>query len=92
MDHNLVIRLNFLYVIGMLQQSDVQSVLSEVCKMQDLSHSNVMTLVGVCADSASRPSIVMPYMTNGSLLDYLKKERTNLDLDYNAETDEVGRI
>ena len=35
---------------------------------------------------------MMPYMTNGSLLDYLKKERTNLDLDYNAETDEVGRI
>ena len=76
----------------MLQQSDVQSVLSEVCKMQDLSHPNVMTLVGVCADSASGPSIVMPYMGNGSLLDYLKKERTNLDLDYDAETDEVGRI
>ena len=76
----------------MLQQSDVQSVLSEVCKMQDLSHPNVMTLVGVCADSVSGPSIVMPYMGNGSLLDYLKKERTNLDLDYYAESDEVGRI
>ena len=74
----------------MFQQSDVQSILSEVCKMQDLSHPNVMTLVGVCADSASGPSIIMPYMANGSVLDYLKKERTNLDLNFDAETDSVG--
>ena len=78
-------------IIGMLQQSNVQSALSEVCKMQDLSHPNVMTLVGVCADS-SGPSIVMPYMGNGSLLDYLKKERTNLDLDYDEETDKVCHV
>ena len=48
---------------------------SEVTKMQDLSHSNLMPLVGVCLDMAQGPSIVMPYMANGSLLDYLKKER-----------------
>ncbi len=31
----------------------------------------------------------MPYMENGSLLDYLKKERERLDVDYDAEEDNV---
>ena len=28
-------------------------------------------------------------MANGSLFDYLKRERKNLDLDHDAETDQV---
>ncbi len=63
--------------------------LSEVVKMHDLAHPNVMTLLGVCVHADQGPSIIMPYMANGSLLDYLKKERERLDVDYDAEEDNV---
>ncbi len=64
--------------------------LSEVTKMHDLAHPNVMTLLGGCFHADQGPSIVMPYMANGSLLDYLKKERERLDVDYEAELDTVN--
>ena len=66
--------------------------LSEVVKMSELSHPNIMSVVGVCVDSSQGPSIVMPYMANGSLLDYLKKERKGLYLDFDAEIDAVSVI
>ncbi len=74
----------------MISYSDVQSMLSEVTKMHDLAHPNVMTLLGVCVHADQGPSIIMPYMANGSLLDYLKKERERLDVDYDAELDTVN--
>ena len=46
--------------------------------MKNLSHLHVMTLKGVCLDGGPVPYIVLPYMANGSLLSYLKKERSNL--------------
>ena len=64
--------------------SDIQMIFAEIFKMQDLSHPNVMNLVGVCISVTRGPSIVMPFMENGSLLHYLKKERTNLYLKYDS--------
>ena len=43
--------------------------------MSKFKHTHVMGLIGVCVDGGSAPYIVMPYMANGSLLNYLKKER-----------------
>ena len=60
--------------------------------MQELSHPNVMSLLGVCVDSPQGPSIVMPYMANGSLLDYLKRERKTLLLDFDAEVGEIVSV
>ena len=60
--------------------------LTEVGQMSELSHPNVMGLVGVYVGSSQGPCIVMPYMANGSLLDYLKKERKNLYLDSENDT------
>ena len=37
-----------------------------------------MSLKGVCLDGGPVPYIVLPYMANGSLASYLKKERKNL--------------
>ena len=48
--------------------------------MSNFSHSNVMTLIGVCVDNGPSPYIVMPYMAYGSLLSYLKKQRAELIL------------
>lgn len=57
--------------------------------MQDLHHAHVMSLVGVCLDAGAGISIVMPYMGNGSLLDYLKKERDSLELNDDSEVEQV---
>jgi len=37
-----------------------------------------MSLTGVCLDTGGGPAVVMPYMDNGSVLHYLKKERGKL--------------
>ena len=58
--------------------------------MQEFHHPHVMSLIGVCLDAGAGVSIVMPYMGNGSLLDYLKKERESLELDDDSEIDQVG--
>ncbi len=74
---------------GLFSLSDVQSMVCEVNKMQDFDHPHVMSLIGVCLDAGPGIAIVMPYMANGSLLDYLKKERDNLELDDDWEIDQV---
>ena len=57
--------------------------------MMDFRHPNVMSLIGVCLDAGPGVSIVMPFMANGSLLDYLKKERASL---YLSEIDEIDEV
>ena len=71
---------------------DIRGLLSEISKMKDLFHPNVMTLLGICPNAVLGPCIVMPYMANGSLLDYLKKERKQLLLDYDLEENQVMNI
>ena len=61
----------------------------EVKKMQDFDYPHVMSLIGVCLDASPGIAIVMPYMTNGSLLDYLKRERSSLELDDDCDIDQV---
>ena len=39
-----------------------------------------MTLIGVCLDGGPAPYLILPYMANGSLLSYIRKERNNLVL------------
>ena len=58
--------------------------------MKDFRHTNVMSLIGVCLDAGPGVSIVMPFMANGSLLDYLKRERNNLYIKDDAELDTVS--
>ena len=64
--------------IGFIDNEAVQELLSECIKMKSLNHLHVMTLKGVCLDGGPVPYIVLPYMANGSLLSYLKKERSSL--------------
>ena len=53
--------------------------------MKDFDNLHVMTLKGVCLDGGPVPYIVLPYMANGSLLTYLRKQRSNLVLEKNAD-------
>ena len=63
--------------------------IAEINKMENLRHPNVMPLLGVCLDAGNVISIVMPFMANGSLLSYLKKQRPKLYLKNNAKTTHV---
>ena len=57
--------------------------------MKAFDHPNVMSLIGVCIEAGKQPYIVMPFMANGSLLTYIKKERPHLTLAENAEGEKV---
>ena len=48
--------------------------------MEKFEHANVLNMIGVCIDAGKAPYIVMPYMANGSLLAYLRKERPCLTM------------
>ena len=43
--------------------------------MKDFKHRHIMPLIGVCLDSGV--GVVMPYMANGSVLNYLKEKRSH---------------
>ena len=80
---------------GDFDQDVVDKFVEESLKMGRFKHAHVMGLIGVCLDAGSAPYIIMPYMANGSLLKYLKKERKNIVLSEEADEDEVkslGRI
>ena len=76
---------------GLFDQQDMDKFVEESVKMSRFKHAHVMGLIGVCLDAGSAPYIVMPYMANGSLLHYLKKERKNLVLDEDTDEDEVSK-
>ena len=63
--------------------------MTESMKMKEFEHPHVLGLIGVCIDAGPAPYIVMPFMANGSLLSYLRKERPNLLLDETADEDLV---
>ena len=78
-----------LFSAGDFDQLDVDKFVEESLKMGRFKHAHVMGLIGVCLDAGSAPYIVMPYMANGSLLQYLRKERKNIVFSDNADEDEV---
>ena len=68
---------------------EVDKFVEESLKMSRFKHAHVMGLIGVCLDAGPAPYIVMPYMANGSLLQYLKRERQNLVFVEGTDDDEV---
>ena len=60
--------------------------------MKSFHHPNVLHLIGVCIDAGAAPYLVMPYMLNGSLLSYLRKERSRpkLIITEHSEPNEVN--
>ena len=55
--------------------------------MKDFNHPHIMSLIGVCLDA--EVGVVMPYMANGSVLSYLKRERKMLLLQDEADMEQV---
>ena len=68
---------------------EVDNFVEESLKMSKFKHAHVMGLIGVCLDAGSAPYIIMPYMANGSLLKWLKRERKNIIHLDESDEDEV---
>ena len=62
--------------------------LQEVVKIKDFNHRHIMPVIAVCLDAEM--SVIMPYMANGSVLSYLKKEQKTLLLQDEADMEQVG--
>ena len=62
--------------------------MEESLKMKHFDHNNVLCLIGVCIEARPAPYIVMPYMPNGSLLEFLRKERATLVLKDSSKVEE----
>ena len=56
--------------------------------MSEFNHVHVLTLKGVCLDGGPSPYIIMPFMANGSLLAYLRKNRKSLVISHETADDE----
>ena len=65
--------------------------LKECSKMHEFEHKHILTLRGVCLDGGPAPYIIMPFMANGSLLAYLKNNRSTLLVSCNEQS-EVNNI
>ena len=59
---------------------DIHKMTDEIMKMKNFDHPNVMTLIGVCVSVGGGPASVMPFMENGSLLKYLRREKENINI------------
>ena len=68
--------------------SDKEKLLKEVTTMLLFTHPNVMSLIGVCFDEEV-PLIIMPYMSNGSVLGYAKQNKEELYFDSQANQEQV---
>ena len=49
--------------------------------MSKFDHPNVMRLLGVSISKGKTPFVVMPFMSHGSLLSYLRRNRAQLTVE-----------
>ena len=72
---------------ALFSTSDKERLAKEVSTMLSFKHTNVMPLLGVCLDEDT-PLLIMPFMTKGSVLEFVK-HRTKELLCINALEAEV---
>ncbi|CAI8037280.1 Tyrosine-protein kinase transforming protein ros [Geodia barretti] len=68
--------------------TDKEKLLKEVCVMLSFSHKNVMSLIGLCLDGEV-PLLIMPFMINGTVLNYIKQNRETLYFGRSADKKQV---
>ena len=73
---------------GFYDSNAVKEMLRECSKMYKFDHPNVLSLIGVCLDGGTAPYIIVPFMTNGSLLAYLKSNRKRLVISRGEDDEE----
>ena len=81
---------SFSFIIALFTSSDVSKLIKEISVMLTFNHPNVMTMSGVCIDHEC-PLLIMPFMSNGSVLEYVKHHKEDLLLSNEANTMEVTK-
>ena len=76
---------------GFFTEENVEEIIRESKKMQEFDHPNVLSMLGICLDAGPAPYIVMPFMSNGSLISYLKENRQELVLHDTTDEDTVRK-
>ena len=74
--------------IALSSTSDKAKLLKEVTTMLSFKHPNVMFLIGLCLDGEI-PLLIMPFMSNGNVLEYVKQNKDILHLSKEATKVEV---
>ena len=69
--------------------NNVLEFLTESLKMQQFNHPNVMGLLGVCLDAGPTPYIVLPFLSGGNLLSYVRNRASSLLLSDKALSTKV---
>ena len=72
------------YTLALSLARDKEKLLNEVTTMLSFHHPNVMSLIGMCFDG-DMPMVIMPYMSNGSVLGYVKQNVCELLIDRESE-------
>ena len=72
---------------ALFSSSDMERLAKEVSTMLLFEHTNIMSLIGVCIEGEV-PLLIMPFMSNGSVLEYVKRNNEVL-LCSNAMATEV---
>lgn len=63
---------NFLTIASSFSENGIKSFLDEGLLMREFTHPNVLRLRGICFDENDLPMILLPYMSNGDLLSYIR--------------------
>ena len=66
----------FTFHTDLSSNHDLRSLLNESLLMKDFDHPNIVGLLGVCFDTPDgKPYLILPFMANGNIRDYLKNKR-----------------
>ena len=76
------------FVPALLTDANKERLLKEVSIMISFDHPNVMSLKGMCFDGEV-PLLIMPFMTGGSVLDYVTQNRESLHFTDGSTENEV---
>ena len=72
--------------------TDVKLLIKEIAKMVHFNHPNVMTLTGFILDDRGVPLLVMPFMAKGTLLTYVRDNKTQFLCENEEEPDKVSSL
>ena len=78
---------------ALCSESEVKMIMKEMVKMVDFDHPHVMTLIGVIpGEKGAPPLLVLPYMAKGTLLNYVRDNKSQLFLESEEDTDKVDQF